>query len=231
MDYQLITTTDEQNFAQTAATLLRDGIVSAIEQRGQCILGLSGGKTPHSIYTALGQMDGIEWGRVWLYLVDERYVPADHADSNQQLIRSTIYRYVELGNTEQFVSPDTTLPIEECVLKFEQDLANLFERGKTDVLALGIGDDGHICSLFPPVPTHALDGSKLALHTTTDRFAVRDRITITIPPMKDARQQCFFFTGEKKMQAWKEMEASDEGPERWPMKAVMALGETTVVML
>lgn len=229
MQFELLTTADDAAFIERSADLIGDGIVSAIDENGHCILGLSGGKTPREIYTRLAQAENIEWGRVHLFLIDERCVPADDADSNRNLLEQTLLRYGQIDRVERCVFPDTSLPPAECAADYDKRLRQLFDhKGDADLLVLGLGEDGHTASLFPPVPKEAF-GDAYAIHTTTETFAVRDRISVTVPPLHRAHRQLFFLKGEGKKKAWEEMMASGEGQERWPAKGIMAFGETTVV--
>lgn len=229
MNVNLVTTPDNEAFIQRSVDFLADAITDAIDERGQCILGLSGGKTPHGIYTALAQAMNMEWGRVHLFLIDERCVPATHPDSNQHLLDTTLLRYGTIDRIEHCTFPDTSLAPDACAEDYSRKLKSLFDdKGTPDILVLGIGKDGHTASLFPPVPTSAF-GEALAIHTTTDVFTVHDRVTMTVPPLHRAHKQCFFLQGEEKKHAWEQMMASEEGPDRWPAKAIMAYGETTVI--
>jgi 6-phosphogluconolactonase len=229
MDYQLIETKDDEAFIERSVDFLADAITDAIDERGHCILGLSGGKTPHAIYERLAQTMNVEWGRVHLFLIDERCVPSSSADSNRHLLDSTLLRYGAIDVTERCVFPDASLPPQECAEDYARRLRALFDNlGTADLLVLGLGEDGHTASLFPPVTEEAF-GEKLAIHTTTDRFAVRDRISLTVPPLHRAHKQCFFLNGDAKKKVWEEMMASEEGERRWPAKGIMAFGETTVI--
>jgi 6-phosphogluconolactonase len=237
MDLQLIETATPETFVQRSADFLAEAITHATEERGHCVLGLSGGKTPRGVYSALASAMNVEWSRVYLFLIDERCVPADHEESNQRMIRQTLLRYGNVDPVERCVFPDTSLPPAECAADYDKKLRRLFDDvGTADLLVLGMGEDGHIASLFPPVPKEAF-GDAYALHTTTPSagsgqaptFAIRDRITVTIPPLHRAHQQCFFLQGQGKKATWDAMMASEEGPERWPAKGVMAFGETTVI--
>jgi 6-phosphogluconolactonase len=230
MEYQRIETQDDADFAQKSTDLLVSAIHQAIDARGQCLLGLSGGKTPKDIYVRLAQDMRIDWGRVHIFLIDERCVPASNADSNRHLLETTLLRYGQINVSEHCTFPDTSLDPKACAADYHRKLVSLFEeKGNADILVLGMGDDGHTASLFPPVPEEAF-GERYAIHTVTDRFAVRDRISMTVKPLHAARAQFFFLNGEAKQKVWEEMMASDEGPERWPAKGVMAFGETTVIM-
>ncbi len=237
MEYTLLEPPDAASCITQSVDLLSRAIASSINRRGHCLLGLSGGKTPKELYKALGEALNVEWGRVHLFLIDERCVPPDHEESNIRLLKTTILRGRAHEFSERCTFPDTSLPPQQCADQYDQALRALFkEKGPADLLLIGIGTDGHVASLFPPVPQEAF-GERCAIHTTTpstgsgqaDVFAIHDRISMTIPPLHQAHQQIFFFTGEEKRRTWDAMMESPEGPERWPMKGIMAYGETTVI--
>lgn len=118
-------------------------------------IALSGGSTPIPIYKLLPKSPTY-------FQVDERYVPADHKDSNQKMIKETLA-------PKHFHHFDTSLPIEECLKKYAKQLPP-----QLDFTILGIGNDGHFASIFPgPEPQ-----GKVA-HTKTTEHAVKDRLTLT----------------------------------------------------
>lgn len=95
---------------------------------------------------------------------------------------------------------------------------------------LGLGPDGHIASLFPPtVVKEGFSKEHAVIHTTTTRFAVKDRITLTLPYITPAKNAVFFMTGEEKLAIWKEMISSAYNPERWPAHDVINVGNTTLL--
>jgi 6-phosphogluconolactonase/glucosamine-6-phosphate isomerase/deaminase len=104
----------------------------------------------------------------------------------------------------------------------------LFRKGPVEIVTLGLGEDGHIASLFPPLNDLAF-GEKLVIHTQTDRFAVKDRISVTMHLLQDARSHIFFLKGAGKKKVWDEMMGSDEEEQRWPAKAILELERSTVV--
>ena len=65
--------------------LISDKLNSSIENEGSASLVLSGGSSPIRIYEELSNVD-ISWSRVFLTLVDDRFVDPDHKDSNQKLL-------------------------------------------------------------------------------------------------------------------------------------------------
>lgn len=198
----------------------------AIVLHGSCILGLSGGGTPRGIYEQLGANPLLDWSKVSLFLVDDRFIRGDDPDSNQFLIRSTILRQAPIPESQIYV-PDTSLPISECVAKYNEELHALFARRPPDIVTLGLGSDGHTASLFPPV-INAAFGDNVAIHTTTDAFAVHDRISLTLPAIESAQWKVWLIKGPDKKAVWESMMASPENARRWPGKAVIESGNNTV---
>jgi 6-phosphogluconolactonase len=174
MNYSLLSSTTEQEFVTQSVTWLTAAIKAAIADHGECIIGLSGGSTPKAVYTELAKVTGIDWARVTFFLVDDRLVPADHADSNQKLLADTLLAAGTIV-IDQCIVPDTSKGAANAVAQYTKALTALFATTPPDIIVLGMGNDGHIASLFPPVPEAAF-GQTLATHTQTDVFAVRDRI-------------------------------------------------------
>lgn len=121
---------------------------SIIQQKGYASMLLSGGKSPVSFYHLLAHTQ-LSWEKVYLGLSDERWVPPDHPDSNEKCIRDSLLR----GNAQiaQFIGFKTT---HDNVLvsanESEKQLKNLPR--PFNIILLGMGEDGHIASLFPDSP-------------------------------------------------------------------------------
>ena len=127
-------------------------------------IALSGGSTPLPLYKRMKI-------QAQLYQVDERYVPSDHPDSNYKMI-------TDAGlNLEHYF--DTSLPIEECLTKYEKELPEQF-----DLTILGIGPDGHIASIFPNTKLP----EKNVAHSKTTNFAIEDRLTLTFTPILNSKK-------------------------------------------
>src|SRR6218665_1085221 len=76
-------------------SLARDiaaALEAAIAERGAASLAVSGGKTPTGMFQQLRQMR-LDWDKVWITLVDDRWLPLDHADSNERLVRENLLKY------------------------------------------------------------------------------------------------------------------------------------------
>jgi 6-phosphogluconolactonase len=220
-------TTNEADFRRQATQWLEEQMRRAIEERERCVLGLSGGSTPKVIYLELGKSEKIDWQKVWIFLVDDRHITPNHPDSNQYLIHTTLCA-TDRVSIDHLIFPDPTLPHEECAKDYARRLEPILGKGKAaDIVTLGMGDDGHIASLFPPVPEQGF-GPALTIATTTDHFAVPQRISVTMPVLTNAHARLFLLKGEGKRLTWNDMMESKKDRRRWPAKGL--LDERTTVL-
>ena len=102
---------------------------AGLSKFGEVSVALSGGSSPVALYEGLSSLD-LDWMRVHVTLIDDRLVPADHFDSNQKLVRSTLLR----GRAR--------------MAKFTR-LQDWQSGHFPDIAILGMGTDGHFASLFP----------------------------------------------------------------------------------
>ncbi|TSC58693.1 MAG: 6-phosphogluconolactonase [Candidatus Peregrinibacteria bacterium Greene0416_19] len=226
-DTRWIDTADDAAFTIEALSHLQTAIHRGIADDGRCILGFSGGSTPGPVYRALGKADGIRWDKVWIFLVDERYTDATSPDSNQFLVRSALTDHTDIPE-DHLLFPDTSLPIDDCIRAYDERLFTMLTSLHPDLVVLGMGEDGHIASLFPPVKEEAW-GKTLAIRSRTDRFVVPDRVSVTFPVLTATSQSLFLLRGKPKIRVWDEMTASRDGPERWPAKEIVQRTSTTVI--
>lgn len=114
---------------------------AAIASRGQAVLAVSGGKSPIPFFQLLSEM-AIDWSRVTVTLVDERFVAPDHPDSNAGLVRQHLLR--------NRAAPARFLPLVRAAADIDAEVAaDCHEFIAPDVAVLGMGEDGHTASLFP----------------------------------------------------------------------------------
>ena len=135
--------THAQASSALAARVAED-LEDAIAERGEASVAVPGGTTPGEFLSALGGKT-LDWRRITVMLTDERWVPPDHPRSNAGLVSRTLgrksarYRWYSLWM--EGIAPD--------------DAAAALDAGSTgvawplDVLVMGMGEDGHVASLFP----------------------------------------------------------------------------------
>ncbi|MGJ4729312.1 6-phosphogluconolactonase [Luteimonas sp. SDU101] len=125
-----------------AAVAISSVLGRDLQDRPRARLLLSGGSTPAPVYEALAKAP-LDWSRVDVALVDERWLLPDDPDSNSRLIRESLLRdRAAAARFESITRPGRS--IEEAV-----SAANLHARAAPGVVVLGMGEDGHTASLFP----------------------------------------------------------------------------------
>lgn len=192
----------------------------AIAQRGQCTLALAGGSTPKPLYEALATQD-LPWEKIHIFWGDERYVPADHPDSNAGMARRAWLDRVPIPPNNIHPMPTDEVDPVLAADKYEHYLQAFFrmepgEYPSLDLILLGIGDDGHTASLFPR--TDALQVCDRLI--TVGNKDGQPRITFTIPLINYARCILFLVTGENKRTALSQIFAAEGSNIDYPARFV-----------
>ena len=146
----------------------------AIAKRGKFTIALSGGSLPNNL-KPLASEEGIEWEKWQVFFADERIVPLDHPDSNYSACAKAFLDNVPIQrnqihtiNTELFLDSTRLDPTADpkdadaseneavdIADEYEKQLVSTFAVAETaryptfDLILLGMGPDGHTCSLFP----------------------------------------------------------------------------------
>lgn len=174
--------------AEVVASILEDGI----RARGQASLVVSGGTTPHRLYRELSGRC-LEWGQIWVALTDERWLEPDSPASNEYEIRRTLLRgeaadarWVSLKN--RAASAAAGLPaVTERLMKIPKPF---------DAVVVGMGEDGHVASLFPGHPSIDVDDALCV--ATRAPVAPAERISLTPRAMLDSRRLFLLMGGARK---------------------------------
>lgn len=192
---------------------------AAIAARGRALLAVSGGSTPRRFLAALGR-EAMDWSRVGVSLVDDRWVAPDEPRSNARLLADTLFageagaaRWLPLYRPT--ATPEEALDAVEAALRAEPL--------PFDALVLGMGNDGHTASLFPGGDrlAEALDlASPRLLFTMRAPNAPEPRITLGLPAILAARARYLHIEGDAKRAVYED--ALQPGPvEAMPVRAVL----------
>jgi 6-phosphogluconolactonase len=209
-----------QEVGREAAAHFRRLAAESIAATGRFSVALSGGSTPRALYRSLAEPpshDAIDWTRVHLFWSDERFVPADHPDSNYRLAREAFISRAPIPAANVHPFPTDAADPQTAAAQYEDTLRRFFAaREGFDLILLGLGADGHTASLFPGSP--ALDPPE------ADRLAVAAhvpkldawRLTLTPPVLRAARHIVFLVAGPDKASTLREVLQGPYDPNRLP---------------
>lgn len=199
-------------------------------------MAFSGGSTPAPIYRALAE-EKKDWEKTDIFVVDERFVPPSHNDSNEKLIREnfSVPANFHFWETEN-------ISWEESAKKYDELLKNWIEHSspgeepvsseaalreelegvdrKLDLIFLGMGPDGHTASLFPHSAA-LTETEKMATTATTDVFAVHERLTMTFPTIFSAKKIILLLKGSNKKEVLDELLHGEKTAEEFPAKKLL----------
>jgi 6-phosphogluconolactonase len=188
---------DGQALAKALSADIAGKLRAAIEQRGEALIAVSGGSTPKRLFEALSH-EALDWSRVTVTLVDERWVPDTDERSNARLIEALLLQhkaadaelvplYVEAATPEAGIAEVRTR-VGSLKLPF-------------DVVVLGMGPDGHTASFFPGGDRlgEALDLANTALVLPMRApGAGEPRITFTLHELLKAQTLYLHIQGDDK---------------------------------
>ncbi len=166
-------------------------------------IAFSGGSMARAAYAALASESRVDWSRIDVYWGDERFVPIDDPDSNEGMTRCTLLDLVHPRTIHSMRGDAATA--EEAATAYDSILRAV---GGINLVHVGLGPDGHTCSLFPG--TAALDVTDQLVITNEDEAHPHPRITFTYPALAQARQVVFTVSGEEKRSAFDGVRRHDQ---------------------
>ena len=111
---------------------------------------LTGGDSPIKLYKHLARSRNINWRKIDFFIGDERYVKETSKDSNIKMCKKYLLNKIQISNDQIYKISTNTKSIQESALNYEKKIKKYFFNKKIifDLVLLGIGNDGHIASLF-----------------------------------------------------------------------------------
>jgi 6-phosphogluconolactonase len=188
--------------ASETARLLED----ARRERGVAHLALSGGSTPARAYELLArELDS--WDRVEIWFADERCVPPDDDESNYKLARETLVAGASglpaerIHRIEGEIGPLRAARRYSRAVRAHVAPAPRSRVPSLDVIALGIGPDGHVASLFPGAATLRAGARSVCLGVRNSPKPPPERVTLSLPVLRAARRCVMLALGAEKTAA------------------------------
>ena len=216
---------DKATLIARTREIILEKIESALKSKDICTIALSGGSTPKPLYESLATCD-LPWQKIHIFWGDERYVPADHVDSNQFMTRQVWLNRISIPDANIHPMPTDGMSPEQDALTHEEELKSFFkvlpkEFPPFDIIILGMGDDGHTASLFPN--TDVLKETKKLV--SVGNKSGQPRLTFTVPLINQAKCVLFLVSGANKKEVLGKVFASDEDSYLYPARLIQPQGE------
>ena len=202
----------------------RHGIREDLAPSERARIVVPGCSTPAQCFDLLSQAE-LDWPRVQLLLSDERWVPNDHADSNEKLLRQTlrVNRAAVAG----------ILPIYQDDLSVDErcdSLQGLLPAEAFTCALLGMGSDGHFASLFPDA-----DSLQAGLDRGSERFYIpvrtsaspHPRVSMSLAAILRSKELILLFYGDEKRAVF---ERAKSGADDLPVTALLQQTDVPVTL-
>jgi 6-phosphogluconolactonase len=199
---------DAEGVASYAADALAWRIGDARKAGREVHIALAGGTTFRRAYELLADIEG-SWKHVHLWLGDERCVPDSDPESNAQMVRESLYANARAEPPSLHAVPSPLIP-EDAAWLYGLDVVREVPDVVFDIVLLGMGPDGHTCSLFPGHPVLAVTEAPVAPVRESPK-PPPERVTLTLPVLRRARFTQLLVTGADKRDALARTLAGDAG--------------------
>ena len=191
------------DFSKSLGAFLNDCSSKAIEDHGFFTIAFSGGSAATKVCECYDRTDvscAVDFSKWKIFFCDERFVSLDHSDSNFKTINDGLLKKHPQFINENIFMLNKCGGVADAAKDYGAKLRSIFPN-KTlpefDLIILGMGPDGHICSLFP---NHKLLDEKLKWIGSVDDSPKPppQRITFTLDVVNSAKTIAFITLGESK---------------------------------
>jgi 6-phosphogluconolactonase len=190
----------QEEFILNICEAIKEQANENIDKKGSFTFVLSGGSTPKDIFIQLSKnyKDTIDWSKVHFFWLDERCVEPNHIDSNYKLAND--YLISKLDKVGSIYRIKGELEPSNGSDEYQKRLIAFFgceSRVHFDFILLGMGEDGHIASLFPN-SIELRKTNDIVLSTDT-RYNGYRRITLGLNLINTSKFKLLMIKGKEKM--------------------------------
>lgn len=206
------------------ADKIAHNLQKAVNENGQASLLVSGGSTPQPLFARLSNLE-IDWNKIKIGLVDERWVEFVSNDSNARLVSENLIQ--NKASKAKFVGMKLSL---DSPKQAEKECGEIYanELWPFDVVILGMGNDAHTASLFPKT-------KELQNAMTTDDICVatmpldaqHERMSLSLKAILSAKNLYLHFEGEAKKEVFRQVISGADYNEM-PIRAVVKQNQKEV---
>lgn len=200
----VVTSADRDSVAATVAMQLREAISRLQVDPDRVVqICLTGGRIANEVYRQLADasdLQAVDWGRVEFWWGDERFVAVESPDRNAG--QSLALLAATIPFDPALVHPMPARGSAEADLR-QAALHYASELGDTvfDICLLGMGEDGHIASLFPDHPSFEKETSSKVIGVTNSPKPPSERLSLTLPVLNRSAEVWLIVAGAEKASA------------------------------
>jgi len=214
---------NRESLEKKAGILLAQTINRVLQEQSMLVLGVPGGRSVASVLRYLGA-EPIEWDRVHLFMVDERFVTLDHPDSNFTTVQDAVNPFMKKANLHPFRHDPAAAG--NSIDVYRSELARY--GGRFDIVLLSSGEDAHVASLFPQHES-ILNPDESFIHTCRAPKPPPDRMSASRKLLEGAQTAVLLFLGPEKQGAFFMFSDEKKSVEQCPAKLVQEVSECYIL--
>ncbi|QCR43598.1 6-phosphogluconolactonase [Curtobacterium sp. SGAir0471] len=197
---------DKQSLGASVAARFITKIIDVLDEQERADIAISGGSVSTLVLAAIGQSparESVDWSKVHVWWVDERWVAEGDADRNVTGTQSDFFAHVDIPETNihPMAPSDAGLTIEEAAAQYEREMQDAAPEGavapRFDITLLGVGPDGHTASLFPEFPQLAVT-DRAVLTVDDSPKPPAQRLTLSFPVINASQRVWVILSGAEK---------------------------------
>lgn len=192
---------DKSEVSCAVAQYILEKYNQAVAKTGRFTVAFSGGSLPAIVADGImnnKDFEAVDFSKWFIFFADERCVSLSHSDSNYLSVKEKLFDKCKGIKKENVFAIDENLLNDptSAASAYQEQLKKVFTKNPVfDLILLGMGEDGHTCSLFPGHPLSQYRGEKWVESITDSPKMPPNRITLTFPVLHSAKDIAFVATG------------------------------------